>query len=712
MLTIACHLVLTSSFALAQDDATGSPAAGPKDKAQATKDTDPAAQQADNSDPVTAPKVEPGLSINDPRAFQGYTLLSPLRSKSTYLLDMQGRIVKTWETECAPGNCAILLENGNLFRPGQLMGEERSFGGGPGASGRVQEFTWDGAIVWDFKLINEKQLAHHDTIKLPNGNVMMIVWDKKTAEEAIAAGRKPETVRDSYLLPDSLVEVKPTGRTTGEIVWEWHLWDHLIQDFDQTKANYGNVAEHPELVDLNYGRDVIGQFAAAPGGANRLQAIGYVGATTDRPPGRPNPDWTHFNAVAYNEELDQLVVSVHTFSEIWIIDHSTTTAEAAGHTGGRSGRGGDLLYRWGNPEAYRGGTSKDRTLFAQHNAHWIPRGQPGEGNMLVFNNSHEGKDGNYSTVDEIVLPLNSNGLYDRQPGKPFEPKQATWSYMAPKPTEFFSSFISGAQRLANGNTLICSGASGTVFEVTPDEEVVWKYLNPTKDEVGPGPGGPTFLGQILPSFVQDQLNLTSEQRSQVEELQKLTTEKLRQILTEGQRRQLDDLQRSGAAQPNLFALGPPGGPGGGPPGGGPNFGPPGRGQPNFGPPGGGANPGPPGGGQPNFGPPGGPPPGDGGPQGPRGRGQGGRGPGRGPTGSSLFRAYRYSPDFAGLVGKDLTPGQSLKEFVEAKEKEKKAKEEAEKKAKEEAEQKAKAGADSAKAKDAQDAGGNAKSETN
>jgi hypothetical protein len=694
LLAIACYLAPIGPLVSA-DDADQSTQPSAKNDSQNAPDVAKPDAPRDSDDSAGESEPEGGLSINDAQAFQGYSLLSPLRSKTTYLLDMESRIVKTWETDCFPGNCAYLLANGNLFRPGQLMGEERAFGGGPGASGRIQEFTWDGELVWDFKFINDKQLAHHDSIKLPNGNILMIVWDKITEQDAIAAGRKPETVRDSYLLSDSLVEVKPTGKTTGEIVWEWHLWDHVVQDFDRTKANYGNVAEHPELVDLNYGRDVIGRFVAAPGGANQLQAIGYVGATTNRPPGRPNPDWTHMNGVAYNPELDQIVVSVHTFSEIWIIDHSTTTAEAASHTGGRSGKGGDLLYRWGNPEAYRAGLAADRTLFSQHNAHWIPRGLPGEGHMLIFNNSHEGKDGNYSTVDEIVLPVNSQGLYDREPGKPFGPKQAVWSYMAPKPTDFFSSFISGCQRLPNGNTLICSGASGTVFEVTPQKEIVWKFLNPTKAEGERGPGAPSppsVLGQILPSFVQDQLNLSSEQRAQVDELQRATAEKLKQILTSDQQKQFAELQQNPMTG-NFVAFLPPGAGGGPGAGAAPNFGPPGGGQPNFGPAGGGQPNFGPAGRQPNFGPPGrgqrnaGPPARGGGP-GPQGGGRRG-----GPSGASLFRAYRYAADFPGLAGKDLTPRQSLEEFVEMKEKEKKAKEEAEKKEKEKAEAKDKGNGD-------------------
>jgi hypothetical protein len=638
----ALVFVVGPSNAPADDSDKPAADTAPKERAAAQQN----AKDSENEkqpEEANEPEIKLGLHVNDARACQAYTLVAPLQSKSTYLIDMDGRIVKTWECECTP-MVAVLLENGNLFRPGSLMGEEESFGGGPGASGRIQEFTWDGEVVWDYRMFNDKQLAHHEATKLPNGNVLMIVWDKKTAEEAIAAGRRPETVRDSYLLPDSLVEVKPTGKTTGEIVWEWHVWDHLIQDHDRTKANYGNVAEHPELVDLNYGRDMIGRVMAAPGGAQQLQAIGYVGANNNRSD-RRDFDWTHFNAVAYNPDLDQVVVSVHTFSEIWIIDHSTTSAEAASHKGGRSGKGGDLLYRWGNPEAYRAGTSKDRTLFAQHNAHWIPKGYPGAGNLLLFNNAHESPDGSYSTVDEIELPVSADGSYQREPGKPFGPSDAVWSYKAPKPSDFYSSFISGAHRLPNGNTVMCTGASGTIYEVTPEKEIVWKYQNPTKDQERPqrnAPGDQSLtIGQLLPRAVQNALDLSSDQRNQIDRLQDEVNLKLEAILNADQRRRLAEM-RQGRGLPDQIAVNP-----GPPPGqGGPNLGPPGRG-PNLGPPGRGRGPDRP------AGPP---------------RGGGG------PTGSSLFRAYRYGLDFPGLADKVLKPGQTLVEVAEAKDKARLAKE--------------------------------------
>jgi hypothetical protein len=511
------------------------------------------------------PGAKGGLALNDSRASQGYTLLAPLGATKTYLIDMQGRVVRTWTANCAPASCAYLLENGHLLRPGTLGREGMAFGPGPAAGGRVQEFTWDGELVWDFKLFNDKQMPNHDVTPLPGGNVLLIVWDKKTAKEAVAAGRRPDTV-GAHLLPDSIVEVQPTGKTTGKVVWEWHLWDHLIQDHDKTKANFGDVAAHAELVDINYG-------AGGPAPGKQPAKV----------------DWTHANAVAYNPALDQIVLSVHTFSEIWVIDHSTTTAEAAGHTGGRHGKGGDLLYRWGNPCAYRAGTAKDQKLFGQHTAHWIQERRPGAGRLMVFNNGMGRTDGAYSSVEELVLPADAKGRFAARTGPAYGPEQQAWIYTAPKKSDFFAMVISGAERLPNGNTLVCAGTSGTVFEVTPEKEVVWKYVYPARAMRGKGPAGfppPPQGVQLLPGFLPDMLRLTPAQRKELDQLQKEIDVKLDKLLTEEQRKQLKALRA------------------------------------------------------------------------PFGRG----GFGFGPPAISLFRAYRYAPDYPGLRGRDLTPGKTLEEL--------------------------------------------------
>jgi hypothetical protein len=284
---------------------------------------------------------------------------------------------------------------------------------------------------------------------LPNGHILMVGWEYKTAEEAIVAGRNPDTLPVGELWPDHVIEVERTGTSQGTIIWEWHVWDHLIQDFNPTKQNYGIVEQHPELVDINYG-DIVGKERA---------------------------DWNHINSIDYNEQFDQILLSARHQHEIWVIDHSTTTEEAAGHTGGRSGKGGDLLYRYGNPEIYRAGNISDRQLFGQHDAQWIVGGCPGEGHILIFNNGQGRPDGQYSSVDELIPPVDENGSYYLEPGSAYGPQKPVWSYIADNPFDFFAGYLCSAQRLPNGNTLICDGDHGVFFEVTSEKKTVWMYHN-------------------------------------------------------------------------------------------------------------------------------------------------------------------------------------------------------------------------------------------
>jgi hypothetical protein len=251
------------------------------------------------------------------------------------------------------------------------------------------------------------------------------------------------------------------------------------------------------------------------------------------PAARKNPDWMHVNAVAYNAELDQIALSSPQFHEIWIIDHSTTTEEARGHTGGRWGKGGDLLYRWGNPRAYRNGTSLDQRLFGQHNIQWIPRGMIGEGHLLVFNNGGRRKPEEYSSVDEFVPPTDKDGNYIRSETGAFGPDAPLWSYTAPNKVDFYSWFISGAQRLANGNTLINSGAVGIVFEVTPEKETVWKFSNPFKPlPNAPSAGnGPPKRFEAIVRGSRDRLGMKEDQRKKLDEIDDELLAKLDKILT-------------------------------------------------------------------------------------------------------------------------------------------------------------------------------------
>jgi hypothetical protein len=382
---------------------------------------------------------------NSALIINGQILFAPISSGITYLIDSNGNVNHTWSSSYLPGLMVRWLGNGEILRAIRVgVGP-----GGGGAGGGVQKVEWDGTVVWDFRYNTNGVLSHHDIKALPNGNVLMIAWETKTRDEAIAAGRNPNFIFGGSLMPDHIIEVKPTGPTSGNVVWEWHVWDHLIQDYDSSKANYGVVGEHPELVDIN--------FATVSSGLTQ--------------------DWLHTNSIDYNEEFDQILISVHNFNEIWVIDHSTTTEEAAGHTGGNSGKGGDLLYRWGNPLAYRAGTNIDQQLFSQHDATWIEPGFPGEGNILIFNNGAERPDGNYSSVDEIVPPVDNTGQYYLGSGSFYGPESPIWNYTANPPESFYASSISGAQRLSDGNTLICDGPAGRFFEVTSSGKTVWQYAN-------------------------------------------------------------------------------------------------------------------------------------------------------------------------------------------------------------------------------------------
>ena len=385
-----------------------------------------------------------GILRNDSASYNGYTLFAPYSSTETYLINNCGEVVNQWTSSFTPAASVYLLENGNLLRTGKISNPVINF---PGVGGKIELFDWDNNLLWEYSYSSNSHAQHHDIYPLPNGNVLMLAVDTMTEAEAIQAGRNPVYLIDDKLYNEQILELQPVGTNQANVVWEWNFRDHLVQDFDNTKDNYGVIGDHPELLDINY-------LDGNSGGAN----------------------WLHINSIQYNAELDQIVLSSRLLSEIYIIDHSTSTSEAASHSGGTYGKGGDILYRWGNPEAYDKGNLDNRTLFGQHHPHWIPNGLVDGGKIMIFNN---GNSIGHSSIDIISPPQSSPGFYNYNSTTGYEPATAEWSYTSsPDPSNFFSSIQSSGQRLPNGNTLICDSDSGYIFEIDPSNTIVWEYINP------------------------------------------------------------------------------------------------------------------------------------------------------------------------------------------------------------------------------------------
>ena len=406
-----------------------------------------------------------GLIYCDGNISPGYTLFSPISSTTSYLIDEYGREVHRWESPGGhrPGLSAYLLDDGDLLRTANLGNNQPGDFSAGGSAGKIERISWEGELEWSWTYSSQTYRSHHDIEPMPNGNILVIAWEEMSEQEVVQAGKDTsgnsnKAVTSTTLWPDVILEIEPIGTDDYNIVWKWRAWDHLIQDYDSSKDNFGIVEDHPELLDVNY--------MDAEGGASG---------------GR---DWMHCNGIDYNEALDQIAISCKNMNEVYIIDHSTTTQEAAGHIGGDSGMGGDILYRWGNPEAYRAGDENDQVLFAQHDVQWIEQGRENSGDLIVFNNGN-GRDSLYSSVDIFTPPL-VNGSYVKNVSEAFGPVNTSWSWNIG--TEMYAPSISGAERLPNGNTLVTYGTRGTFYEVDLTGEIVWKYISPinTGEEMSQG----------------------------------------------------------------------------------------------------------------------------------------------------------------------------------------------------------------------------------
>ncbi|MFK7781015.1 aryl-sulfate sulfotransferase [Psychroserpens sp.] len=339
----------------------------------------------------------------------------------SYLVDKSGTKVKEWNFDSNLGNDLEVMPDGRLLGMFKATNPNITFGG---FGGVIKIIDLDGTTDWEYTYSTEDYIAHHDVEMLPNGNILFLAWEKVSMLDAQQQGI--DTTVDIY--PETLIEVDPT---TNQIVWKWNSYDHMIQDQHSDLPNFGSVSEHPNLLNLNY-------FMI------------------------PNGDIMHANGIDYDEQNDIIYMSVNFYSEIWVIDHSTTTLEASTDLGGNYNKGGNLLYRFGNPEVYNN-TAGQRLFYNNHFPNLLEDGVPGDGNVLVYVN---GSNTSQSSVYELQMPTTFNLL----PGINNEP-QLVWSYTNP---DLFYGRICGADRLQNGNTLICEGDYG-FWEITPSGDTAWKY---------------------------------------------------------------------------------------------------------------------------------------------------------------------------------------------------------------------------------------------
>jgi len=378
----------------------------------------------------------PMVETDHERVSPGYVLIEPGFVKPAFLVNNDKEVIASFQNDYL-STFTQLQEDGSRLVNNAVWNDVFEDGGGN--RGCLEEFGPDGSLNWRLMLSTENYIQHHDMVKLPNGNILTIVWERVPVEHAIELGRNPEHVAENGdFWFDGIIEINPK---TAEIVWEWSARHHLIQDFDPGKTNYGVVADHPQRLDIN---------------AINFNMDGSVGS-----------DWTHVNALDYNPELDQVVFSSNYLSEVYIINHGTTPYESQGDKG-------DFLWRWGNAANYDRGTEEDRRLFNQHDVQWIRPGLDGAGEIMIYNNG-DGELRPHTTVLQFAPQTNTDGTYVLNEDEPYGPEEMTWEYDPAPEQQFLSFFISGAQRLPNGNTLVNQGAGAKVREVTADGEIVWEY---------------------------------------------------------------------------------------------------------------------------------------------------------------------------------------------------------------------------------------------
>ena len=370
------------------------------------------------------PSVFPtGVTIYDPeKAYNCYVLFDG-RDDRGHLIDMNGNVVKSYPYSGWPIEMIDPAEHDG--KKGHVLGQKE-----PDAfnNENVIEMDWDGNIVWEWgkDAPGGKAGQDHDLARLPNGNTLILGYFPRVVPEI-----SDEPVRDQ-----NIYEVTPQG----ELVWQWSAIDHREQ-----------LGIAPEDIGLLLDPKV------------RNRRTGLLALNNMHPLG-PNK-WHRTGDERFHP--DNLMIDSRDGNFIAIVAKST----------------GDIV--WLTGPSYPGSQDMSKRKFTgavprpldqtcgQHDAHLIPDGCPGAGNILLFDN------GGYSGWPPVYHFLwQATRILEIDPNT----RDIVWQYDASSSGDqvwtFFSYFMGGVRRLPNGNTLICETIHGRIFQVTPEGEIVWEYVCP------------------------------------------------------------------------------------------------------------------------------------------------------------------------------------------------------------------------------------------
>ena len=381
------------------------------------------------------------ISFVNAQIDDGLYLFSPVISLpednqvyKTILMDTTNTIINEWSHDCSPSSTPYLQPDSTLLRPCKL--DPPLFDEG-GVGGLLQLIDWHGNIMWQANFSSENNLQHHDIEPLANGNILLLLWERKNQAQVLSKGKINHT---GELWVEKIIEIDPLENNTYDTIWEWSLWDYLIQDVDSSLSNFMTISDNPQYFNINY-----------------LQ-------TSNEGPGPPqlsNPDFLHVNAIDYNEQLHQISFSSRKSNEIYIINHFSDTEQ-------QNQRNTGLIYRWGNTSVYNQGNASNQFLYAPHGVNFISNDQ-----IAIFNNGFNRPGGNYSSVEVITLPALHNSQYSIDNSGIYPPNQTFSTFNLNE--EYYTSSQGGAFKLDNGNILVTISNMKKILEVNTFGNIVYEY---------------------------------------------------------------------------------------------------------------------------------------------------------------------------------------------------------------------------------------------